>query len=243
MFTTTSWHSRHNLPYRLKTKFRRKLTTFQKKRPSIIPFSIKTKHLASNWWAKKWNTNLKNYTFGNVHLEKGKLHFRCEALADLKIDSNYIQASVLGSKINPYNVTIAVKPLSQAKWTKIRKLYDGHLESFEKILNHRFPKKMSDIFSNKPLGLFPFPKDITFSCSCSDRVKICKHVAVVLYAIGAKIDENPQLLFELRGVNILEFISNSIHTERKNILKRANNKNIKALKNVNFQYQNTLEII
>lgn len=234
MLTTTSWHSRHNLHYRLKTKFRRKLAAFQKKNPSIIPFSLKTKALASTWWGKKWNANLKHYTASNIHLEKGKLHFKCEALADLKINSNYIQAIVLGSNINPYDVTVAINPLSQASWKRIQKLYAGHLELFEKVLDNRFPKEMSDIFTNKPTGLFPSVKDITFNCSCSDRSRLCKHTAVVLYALGAKIDDAPQLLFKLRGVNILEFISGSIHSERKRILKRANNKNLNLLKDTNL---------
>ncbi|MCK5611485.1 hypothetical protein KAR91_56970, partial [Candidatus Pacearchaeota archaeon] len=85
---TTSWHSRYNLNSRLKAKFRRKLIAFKKNNPGITPYTISTKALASNWWGKAWNAHLKKYTFNNISLEKGKLHFRCEALADLKINSD-----------------------------------------------------------------------------------------------------------------------------------------------------------
>jgi len=234
IYRTTIWHSRYNLNYRLRTKFRRKFATLKKKIPSLTPVTVNDNILATNWWAKAWNTNLKIYTKNNMHLEKGKLHFKCEALADLKISSNYIEAIVIGSKSAPYDVTITIKPIPETKWLKFQKMYSGDLESFEKILDNHFPKDMSDIFSNKASGLFPAVKEITFNCTCSAHTKICKHIAVALYGLGSMIDQKPQLLFQLRGVNLLEFISNSIHKERKDILKRINNKNLKILKDVNL---------
>lgn len=234
MITTTSWHSRHNLGYRLKAKFRRKLIALQKKNPLIAPFSVETNVIASHWWAKAWNSNLKNYAVTSTELQKGKLHFQCGALADIQVNANYIQAIVLGSKIAPYDVTIAINPISQTKWLKIQRLYATSFDAFEKILDHNLPKEMSDIFTIKETGLLPLKKDITFSCSCSERQRLCKHIAVVLYALGVKVDTDPQLLFKLRSVNILDFISQSIHQERKNILKRANNKNLKLLKNAHL---------
>ena len=37
-------------------------------------------------------------------------------------------------------------------------------------------------------------------------VKMCKHVAAVLYGVGARLDEMPELLFKLRGVDHEELI-------------------------------------
>jgi uncharacterized Zn finger protein len=36
---------------------------------------------------------------------------------------------------------------------------------------------------------------------------MCKHVSAVLYGIGARLDEKPQLLFVLRGVDENELIA------------------------------------
>jgi uncharacterized Zn finger protein len=38
---------------------------------------------------------------------------------------------------------------------------------------------------------------------------MCKHVAAVLYGIGARFDRQPELLFRLRGVDELELIANA----------------------------------
>src|SRR6059036_2654027 len=56
-------------------------------------------------------------------------------------------------------------------------------------------------------GLFPAPAEINFSCSCPDWASMCKHVAAVLYGIGARIDEQPELLFRLRRVHEQDLIA------------------------------------
>src|SRR5258705_6500922 len=50
-------------------------------------------------------------------------------------------------------------------------------------------------------GLFPSPTEIKLSCSCPDWADMCKHVAAALYGVGARLDQKPELLFVLRGVD------------------------------------------
>ena len=56
-------------------------------------------------------------------------------------------------------------------------------------------------------GLFPSPKEIQLSCSCPDWADMCKHVAAVLYGIGARFDQQPELLFRLHQVDEKELIA------------------------------------
>jgi uncharacterized Zn finger protein len=56
-------------------------------------------------------------------------------------------------------------------------------------------------------GLFPRPSEIRFTCSCLDHASMCKHVAAVLYGVGARLDESPELLFRLRAVDETELLS------------------------------------
>jgi uncharacterized Zn finger protein len=58
-------------------------------------------------------------------------------------------------------------------------------------------------------GLFPAPKEIKLSCNCPDWADMCKHVAAVLYGVGARLDEKPALLFELRGVDENQLLANA----------------------------------
>jgi uncharacterized Zn finger protein len=56
-------------------------------------------------------------------------------------------------------------------------------------------------------GLFPVPKEIRFNCSCPDWASMCKHVAAVLYGVGARLDQQPELLFALRRVDANDLVT------------------------------------
>jgi uncharacterized Zn finger protein len=55
-------------------------------------------------------------------------------------------------------------------------------------------------------GIFPEPREIAMDCSCPDWAGVCKHVAAVLYGVGARLDRRPELFFTLRQVDQAELI-------------------------------------
>ena len=69
------------------------------------------------------------------------------------------------------------------------------------LLQGRFSKGVMERICRQGTGLFPKPSEIRFSCSCPDDASMCKHVAAVLYGVGARLDAKPELLFRLRAVN------------------------------------------
>src|SRR5437867_11525645 len=75
-------------------------------------------------------------------------------------------------------------------------------------LMKRVKVKMERLCRQKT-GLFPAPAEMKFSCSCPDSARMCKHIAAVLYGIGARLDEQSELLFTLREVNQLDLITNA----------------------------------
>jgi uncharacterized Zn finger protein len=58
-------------------------------------------------------------------------------------------------------------------------------------------------------GLFPTPAEIRFTCSCPDVAVMCKHVAAVLYGVGVRLDQRPELLFRLRQVDEKELVAHA----------------------------------
>ena len=63
-----------------------------------------------------------------------------------------------------------------------------------------------EIVTRKDGGLFPAPKQISFECSCPDWAGMCKHVAATLYGVGVRLDDKPELLFDLRGVDHADLV-------------------------------------
>ena len=70
-------------------------------------------------------------------------------------------------------------------------------------------------------GLFPKSSEISFSCSCPDWALMCKHVAAALYGVGVRLDENPALFFELRGIDIDKFIDVALENRVEIMLENA----------------------
>ena len=61
--------------------------------------------------------------------------------------------------------------------------------------------------TDRDRGLFPKPGEIKLDCSCPDWATMCKHVASVLYGVGSRLDDHPESLFLLRGVDTAELIA------------------------------------
>jgi uncharacterized Zn finger protein len=62
------------------------------------------------------------------------------------------------------------------------------------------PAQIDGAFAAAGVSLFPNRAgDLKTACSCPDWANPCKHVAAVHYILGDRFDEDPFLLFRLRG--------------------------------------------
>lgn len=212
-----------------KEKARKSVEKLRKKNPDISPIIITGRKIAKTWWGQSWNNNLESYSDYSNRIVRGRSYVRNGAVLDLKIKKGNISALVQGSSKNPYKVDISISPLKEDIWDSITKECAGKIDSLQEIIQGKFPKALSDLFIAKEKGLFPSPKEINFECSCPDWANMCKHVAAVLYGVGARLDDNPILFFELRNVNIDELISETISSKSETLLKKAKTKSKRVL--------------
>jgi len=127
------------------------------------------------------------------------------SLVDLQVAPGSVTALVSGSSI--YDVTVTVAPVPRAQWNAICKDCSGAIDSLVELLQGRFSTGVMTRLCEEKTGLFPSPKEIHFTCSCPDWASMCKHVAAVLYGIGARLDHQPELLFTLRKVDQQDLIA------------------------------------
>lgn len=134
---------------------------------------------------------------------------RTGAVVDLQINKGKILARVQGTRKTPYKVEIRISPLSEQRIEQITKKCGTRVETLEKLVTGDFPKELKDVFFDEG-GLFPEPREISFSCSCPDWAIMCKHIAATLYGVGARLDEEPLLFFSLRGIDTNRFVDVAI---------------------------------
>jgi len=171
----------------------------RKKGVTVSPVKIEGRTIAATFWGKAWCDNLESYRDYENRLERGRTYVRNGSVVDLQIAEREVTATVSGSEL--YKVKISIGEVVKAHWKSICADCAGGIDSLVELLQGRFSKGVMERICRQGAGLFPKPSEIRFTCSCPDYASMCKHVAAVLYGVGARLDAKPELLFRLRAVN------------------------------------------
>jgi uncharacterized Zn finger protein len=186
-------------------KAERKLAELKKNGHVCEPVVIEGRNIARTFWGKQWCDHMESHGDLANRLPRGRAYVRNGAVIELEIAASQVRALVSGSEI--YQVDIDIDALGAKRWKAIVKECAGKVSSLVELLQGRLSDAVMEVVTRKDGGLFPKPKEIKFRCSCPDYAWMCKHVAAVLYGIGARLDRSPELLFLLRQVDTEELIS------------------------------------
>jgi len=183
----------------------KKISALQKKGKTVNPIHIDGRTIARTFWGKAWCDNLEAYSDYENRLPRGRTYVRNGSVIDLQIGKGEITALVSGSSI--YKVKVEIRALERARWKTLIKQCSGQIDSLVELLQGKFSNGVMEVITCKQRGLFPSPKQISLDCSCPDGAVMCKHVAAVLYGVGARLDVTPELFFQLRNVDHSELIT------------------------------------
>jgi uncharacterized Zn finger protein len=175
------------------------LKKLKKKGQTVAPVTIEGRTIAKSFWGKSWCDNLERYSDYESRLPRGRTYVRNGSVVDLQITKGEVSAFVAGSEL--YKIKISIAPVKASRWKSVCRDCGGGIDSLVELLQGRLAKSVMDRVCREGDGLFPSPDEIQLSCSCPDWADMCKHVAAALYGVGARLDEEPQLLFVLRGVD------------------------------------------
>jgi len=171
----------------------------------LSPVAASRGAIAKTFWGKGWCRNLERYSDFANRLPRGRTYARNGSVIDLKITNGEVRAKVMGSRLYDVNVTVVAVPGKQ--WRSISADCAGSIDSLVELLQGRLSNAVMERICRPNTGLFPAPKEIKFSCSCPDWASMCKHVAAVLYGVGARLDSQPELIFALRRVDPKDLVA------------------------------------
>jgi len=185
-------------------KAEKKVAQMKKKGRTIKPVALEGRTIARTFWGKAWCDNLESYSDYENRLPRGRSYVRNGSVVHLEIAGGRVEALVSGSEL--YRVEIDIAALGPVRWKKIKKACSGGIASLVELLQGKLSAGVMATITQPREGLFPTPKEISLKCSCPDWAVMCKHVAATLYGVGARLDEQPDLLFLLRQVDHTELI-------------------------------------
>ncbi len=191
--------------YQRRRQAEQAMAALRKKGVDVQPVILDSRTIARTFWGKAWCEHLEAFSDFENRLPRGRTYVRNGSVCHLAIHKGVIEARVSGSEI--YTVRVKIKPIAAQKWKRIKARSAGQILSLLDLLAGRLSAGVMEVVTDPKEGLFPLPGEMSFSCSCPDWAIMCKHVAAVLYGVGARLDTKPELLFLLRGVDHQELIS------------------------------------
>jgi uncharacterized Zn finger protein len=183
----------------------RTVAKMRKEGQTLSPVTASRGAIARSFWGKAWCRNLERYSDFSNRLPRGRTYLRNGSVIDLKIGPGEVSAQVMGSSL--YLVIVRISEVAGAQWQAIAHDCARSIDTLVELLQGQLSTSVMERITHPGTGLFPSPREISFSCSCPDSAGMCKHVAATLYGIGARLDAEPKLLFGLRKVDAKELIA------------------------------------
>ena len=171
----------------------------------VQPVELRGRNIAGSFWGQRWCEHLESFSDYANRLPRGRTYVRNGSVCHLAIEAGSVEAMVIGREL--YQIVVRVRPLEQSTWKAIKKACAGRIGSVLELLQGRLSDRVMDVVAHRDTGLFPQPGEIELACDCPDWATMCKHAAAVLYGVGSRLDDSPELLFRLRGVDEAELIA------------------------------------
>ncbi len=184
---------------------KKKLDQLRKKGENIQPVEIAGRKITTTFWGNAWCDHMESQGDFANRLPRGRTYVRNGSVCHLAIEKGRIQAKVSGSEL--YNIDIKIDLLPKAKWKQVQQRCSGQIGTLLELLQGRISDSVMEVVTDPKQGLFPSPAEIHLRCDCPDYASMCKHLAAVLYGVGARLDNQPELLFTLRGVDHTDLVT------------------------------------
>jgi len=151
-----------------------------------------------NWWATRWLKAMEQVMDAG-RLQRGRRYARKGQVLSLEVAKGQISARVQGSRRTPYRITIELEPLAEKAWRGVVDALAERPYFVAQLLAGEMPQEIEEAFASAGLNLFPRRAELRQHCSCPDAAAVCKHLAAAHYILAERLDEDPFLLFQLRG--------------------------------------------
>lgn len=162
-----------------------------------------------SWWSRRWREIMERMGLG-ARLGRGRNYAASGQVVALKIAGPHIEASVVGTRPDPYFITIDFRTPADDARERIVSGLRAEPMMVARLLADDLPVEVESLFKAEGCDLFPGGRlssgkyDMTTKCSCPDYANPCKHSSAVLLLLGEEVTRRPATLLELRGITLEE---------------------------------------
>ncbi|MCG5471515.1 SWIM zinc finger family protein [Micromonospora sp. LAH09] len=163
--------------------------------------------IGRSWWSRRFLEVLESFALG-TRLTRGRSYARAGQVLSLDITPGLVSAVVQGSRPQPYQVSIALRPFPAALWSRIGEELAGQAFFSARLLAGDLPDELEELFVAAGAPLFPAAVgELTQRCNCPDFAVPCKHLAATFYLLAEAFDADPFELLHWRGRSRAELLA------------------------------------
>jgi uncharacterized Zn finger protein len=168
------------------------------------------------WIARQWLRLLESEFRSDV-LRDGLAYAHSGQTVGLEIRPGVLEAQVQGRAPKPYATTVRIATLTGEEWRLLIDAMAAEATHAARLLASDLSPSIQAAFASLGLELMPGePGVLRCDCSC-DEAGRCKHAAAVAYLIAEQLDEDPLVVFTLRGIRTQHLLdrlrqARTIHT-------------------------------
>jgi hypothetical protein len=152
------------------------------------------------WWGQRWQDVLDAAGPSAARrVQRGQALARRGSVEDLRIEAGRITGTVREDRVAPYRVEVRWALPGDEAWDAAIAALSAELRFTAALLDGHLPEGIDEVLADAGVRVIPEPGELDQRCPCTERVRLCRHVAAVHTAAGAAIDRDPFLLLTLRG--------------------------------------------
>jgi uncharacterized Zn finger protein len=175
---------------------------------------------AKTWWGQRFIAALEDFT-DSGRLARGRSYSTDNRIKQWILQKGKVEAKLRGNinayfgvyKEPTYKVSVQMTHLSEVQWQKIIQSLSQRASFIARLLLNEIPENIETVFVEAGAHLLPKDyRDFKVACDCPDYQVPCKHIAGVCYRLAGQLDQDPFLLFEMRGLapeKLLRELANS----------------------------------
>jgi len=172
-------------------------------RPRAVENGLKARSsrgaIGESWWSRRFLDVLESFAMGS-RLTRGRTYARKGQVISLDAVPGEVRATVQGSRVKPYRVTIGLAVFPEIVWARAEIALSEQALPSAKLLAGEVPPELEDLFGDAGAPLFPRSvNELDQRCTCPDWEVPCKHLAATFYLLAEAFDADPFLILRWRG--------------------------------------------
>ncbi len=172
--------------------------------PALEPLA--GEEFASSWWGNAWVDALEDTALDPARLVRGRSYASRGHVDAITVTPGRVMAYVHGSRPRPYRTEIRLRTLTDDDWDDFLAAAAARPDHIAALLDKDVPHALADA-----ADLLPAAGDLIPDCSCPDDGYPCKHAAALCYQTARLLDEDPFVLFLMRGMGEREILAALSH--------------------------------